>query len=99
MTDPTHPWSRQIPAAPLPEPAPSKIIPKKSGIFLAPDLRPFSDHHSPAIHHDFTTKRPQSAATFSQKPLQKHRFTSPKKNEPAMRHFLAKTTAETQVRV
>jgi hypothetical protein len=52
---------------------------EKSGIFLAPDLRPFSDHHSPAIHHDFTTKKPQSAATFSQNPLQKHRFTSPKK--------------------
>jgi hypothetical protein len=40
-----------------------------------------SKHHVyHAIHHNFTTKKPRSAPRFSQKPLQKHRFTIAKKN-------------------
>jgi hypothetical protein len=37
-------------------------------------------HHGyHAIHHKVTSKTPQSAHRFSQKPLQKHSFTSGKK--------------------
>jgi hypothetical protein len=43
-------------------------------------LRSFSDHLSPASHHKFTIKKPRSATTFSQKPLQKHPFTTVRKN-------------------
>src|SRR3979490_101765 len=39
-----------------------------------------SKHHVyHAIHHNFTTKKPQPARPFSQKPLQKHLFTRIKK--------------------
>jgi hypothetical protein len=54
---------------------------KKSGMFFAGELRPFSHHRSPAFHHKFTIKKPSSAATFSQKPLQKHHSTTPKKKQ------------------
>jgi hypothetical protein len=49
-------------------------------MFFASELRPFSHHRSPAFHHKFTIKKPQSATTFSQKPLQKHHLAIAKKN-------------------
>jgi hypothetical protein len=45
---------------------------KESGVFFEVDLRLFSDHLSPAFHHDFTIKKPRSAPRFSQKPPAKH---------------------------
>src|ERR1700733_4051346 len=43
------------------------------------ELGSFSDHLSPAFHHKFTIKKPRSATTFSQKPLQKRPFTIARK--------------------
>lgn len=76
---PTHASTRQALAVVLPKAAASKNNSEKSGIFLAPDITPCSDHLSPASHHDYTIKKPRSTATFSQNPLQKHRYTSQKK--------------------
>ena len=66
---------------PSPKAGSRKNNSEKCGIFLAAYLRSFSDHLSPAFHHDFTIKKPQSTTTFSQKPLQKHHSTM-SKNKP-----------------
>jgi hypothetical protein len=46
-------------------------------MFLMPEKERFSHHVSPSIHHNLTIKKPRSAHHFSQKPLQKHPFTTP----------------------
>jgi hypothetical protein len=51
------------------------------------DLRSFSDHLSPAFHHDFTIKKPRSAHRFSQKPLQKRKFPTPEKKKTSAAIF------------
>jgi hypothetical protein len=48
-----------------------KIVPK-SGKFSSQKNVVSKHHVYHAIHHNFTTKTPQSAHRFSQKPLQKH---------------------------
>jgi hypothetical protein len=52
---------------------------EKCGVFFAVKIRSFSHHLSPAFHHEFTIKKPQSAATFSQNPLQKQLSTTREK--------------------
>jgi len=63
------------PRGPFPKTGSRKNNSEKCGVFLAEYLRSFSDHLSPASHHNFTIKKPQFTTTFSQKTLQKHRST------------------------
>jgi hypothetical protein len=48
-------------------------------MFFATQLPSFSHHLSPASHHKSTIKKPPSVTPFLQKPLQKHRSTTPEK--------------------
>ena len=50
---------------------------EKTGKFLASRISAFSNHVSPAIHHDLTIKKPRSAPHFSLKPQQKRPSASP----------------------
>jgi hypothetical protein len=54
-------------------------------MFFAGELRPFSHHRPPASHHKFTIEKPQSATTFSQKPLQKHHLATAQKKQQQSR--------------
>jgi hypothetical protein len=58
-----------------------KIV-SKSGMFSCAENVVSKHHVYHAIHHNFTTKTPQSAHPFSQKPLQKHLSTSIQKKSP-----------------
>jgi hypothetical protein len=51
----------------------------KSGVFFEPEKQPSTHHDLPAIHHEFTIKKPRSAHRFCQNPQQKRRLTSAKK--------------------
>jgi hypothetical protein len=54
-------------------------------MFFASELRPFSHHRSPAFHHKFTIKKPQSATAFSQKPPQKRHLSTAQKKQQQSR--------------
>jgi hypothetical protein len=57
-----------------------KKIVSKSGKFSSRENVVTKHHIYHAIHHDLTTKTPQRARGFSQNPLQKPHFTTPKKS-------------------
>jgi hypothetical protein len=48
-------------------------------MFFDPENQPSTYQLSPAIHHNFTTKKPRSTTRFCQKPQQKPGPTTPKK--------------------
>jgi hypothetical protein len=48
--------------------------------FFRPEKCPSTHHDLPVIHHNFTTKTPRFARTFSQKPLQKRPSATQLKN-------------------
>jgi hypothetical protein len=52
---------------------------EKSGVFFGNEIWPSINHLLPRIHHKLTTKKPRSATTISQNPLQKHHSTTPGK--------------------
>jgi hypothetical protein len=54
----------------------NKIKLKKVACFSDPKKCLSTHHDSPAIHHNFTTKKPRKKRTFSQNPLQKRPSTT-----------------------
>jgi hypothetical protein len=71
---------------------PTKINPEKVACFSSPNPDRQPSQLSPAIHHNFTTKKPRPTTRFRQNPQQKQGPTAPKnycKRAPASSRVLA----------
>jgi hypothetical protein len=69
----------------------TKKIVQKVACFQPTTERSSINHHSPRIHHNFTTKTPTQKRTFSKTPFKNARINAKKAPATAGAFFLAKS--------